>query len=139
MKILLPLLCCFLYFNCHAHSYLGKTKKEVFNQSGIDFEDGELSYSADAEQPFIKIVHGYETLYYYFENDTCVKFKVVKPYSCNCLETDIQAYQKHCIPLGELKWISQDQSKIYEMSLMEHTYSLSIVPNSEKLLDLSYR
>lgn len=118
----------FLYFNCNAQSYLGKTRNEIKKLSKVDFQDAKITFSSNSDNTFIKIINSYETLFYYLENDVCVKFVVYKPFNCKCLNTDIMAYETNLISYGDLKWISQDYSKIYEMELFSEHYSLSIVP-----------
>ena len=126
----------FLYisFSCTAQSYLGKTKEEIYQLIDENFKEPSTTFTADSEQPFIQLENGYETLYYYLKNDVCVKFVVVKPYSCNCLETDFTAYQENCIAIGPFKWASKDYTKIYQMTMQDRTYSLSIEPNASKAL-----
>ncbi len=123
-----------LSFHCAAQSYLGKSKEEIQQLAKQDFEDAALVSRAEAERPFLQIKNGYETLYYYLKEGVCTEFVVVKPYSCNCLETDFNAYQENCLPLSPFKWVSKDYSKIYQMSLNKTSYSLSIVPNSSRVL-----
>lgn len=126
---LLPL---FFYFNCHAQSHLGKSKNELLKIAEASFPRAETSYINDPDEGnFIRIINGYETIYYYFEDEVCVRFVVLKPYSCNCLETDIEAYKKNTIALGNLKWVSKDYKKLYQMKLKQEYYSLSVVPNTE--------
>ena len=134
MRTILLLFCFFLYFNGSAQSYLGKTREEITRLAGEDFKDAELIYTASPERPYLQLQNGYETLYYYLKNNVCVEFVVVKPYSCNCLETDFQAYQDNCIALGPFKWVSKDYSNVYQMSMQKTTYSLSITPNTSKRL-----
>lgn len=124
----------FLYFNCNAQSYLGKTRKEITELAKDHFEDAKFTFNSNSEATYIKIVHDYETLYYYLENDVCVKFVVYKPFSCKCLHTDIMAYETNLISYGELMWISPDYTKIYEMELFGEDYSLTIVPVHEQSL-----
>lgn len=134
MRAFFLFFCLFLYFNCDAQSYLGKSREEISRLSQKDFKDAELTFVADAERPFLLLKNGYETLYYYLQNEVCVEFVVVKPYSCNCLETDFNAYQENCIALSPFKWASKDYSKLYQMDLQKTTYSLSITPYSSKTL-----
>lgn len=126
----------FLYvnFSCHAQSYLGKTKEEIYQLMDEDFEEPSPTFTADSERPYLQLENGYETLYYYLEDNVCVKFVVVKPYSCSCLETDFNAYQENCIAIGPFEWVSKDYTKIYQMTMQDRTYSLSIVPNGSKAL-----
>jgi hypothetical protein len=124
---LLPL---FLYFNCHAQAHLGKNKNELIAIAKAAFPQAEINYVTENEASYIQVLNGYENLYYYLEEGICVKFVVLKPYSCNCLETDIEAYRNHCISLGNLKWLSKNQEKLYIMKLKQDSYSLTIVPNT---------
>lgn len=122
----------FLYisFNCNAQSYLGQSREEIYQLVSEDFKDVDPIFFADSERPYLQVKNGYETLFYYLEDDVCVEFVVVKPYSCNCLETDFNAYQENCIALAPFKWASKDYSKFYEMTMQDNTYSLSIVANA---------
>lgn len=131
MARLLFLLPFFLYFNCHAQAHLGKSKNELLKITESEFPRAETSYIAEPEGAYIRVMNGYETLFYYLENDVCVRFEVLKPYSCNCLEDDIEAYKKNAIALGNLKWVSKDYKKIYQMTLKQEYYSLSILPNPQ--------
>lgn len=119
----------FLYFNCDAQSYLGKTRKEIYKLAETDLADAKLSFNVNADGTFIKAINDYETLYYYLEDDICVRFEVYKPYTCNCLETDVQAYNMNLISDGDHKWISRDYARIYEMTLYGTNYRLSVTPN----------
>jgi hypothetical protein len=120
----------FLSFSCVAQSYLGQTREEIYQLISEDFKDIEPTFFADSERPYLQLKNGYETLYYYLEDDICVEFVVIKPYSCNCLETDFNAYEENCIALAPFKWASKDYSKFYEMTMQDSTYSLSIVSNT---------
>ena len=124
----------FVSFTCSAQSYLGKSRKEIYKFFKTEFTDAKISFNSDSEDTYIRIINGYETLYYYMKNDVCVKFVVYKPYSCNCIETDIKAYESRLVSYGDLKWISQDYSKIYEMSLYGTNYSISVVQNTKSSL-----
>lgn len=127
LLFILPLL---FYFNCQAQSHLGKSKTELLALTKKAFPDAKTSFYDKADSSYIEVLNGYETLYYYLKDDICVKFVVLKPYSCNCLETDIEAYRKNCIALGNLSWLSKDYKKLYQMNLRQEYYSLSIVANS---------
>lgn len=122
---LLPLFFC---FNGYAQSHLGKTKTELLELCRSDFPRAETIYVNEGDAAYIQVLHGYETLFYHLEDDVCVMFEVLKPYSCDCLETDIAAYKKNAIALGNLKWVSKDYKKIYQMTLQQEYYSLSIIP-----------
>lgn len=130
----------FLYinFSCHAQSYLGKTKEEIYQLIDEDFEEASPTFTADSERPYLQLENGYETLFYYLQDEVCVEFVVVKPYSCNCLETDFNAYQENCIALSPFKWASKDYSKLYQMNLQKTTYSLSITPYTSKAVASNY-
>lgn len=123
----------FVCFNGNAQSYLGKSRKEIAKLAKTDFSNPKVSFNSNSEHTYVKIINEYESLYYYLENDVCVKFVVYKPYSCNCLEADIQAYKSQLISYGDLKWVSKDNSKIYEITLYGNKYSISIVPHVEYL------
>jgi hypothetical protein len=127
------LILCFLFLslNLHAQSYLGKNKEEIYELVKARSKKAILEYasdSLDAQHPYIKVSHHYETLYYYLEDDVCVKFEVVKPYSCNCLDTDLKAYQQNCIAVGDLKWVDKEYTNIFKMTMYEKEYKLSITP-----------
>lgn len=123
------LLSFFLYFNCNAQSYIGKSKKEILQLFKKDFsKDARLSFNSSSNQTVIEIINDYETLYYYLEEDTCVQFIVWKPYSCGCLETDVKAYNENLISNGNLEWKSKEESKLYKMTLYENNYCLRVEP-----------
>lgn len=123
------LLSFFLYFNSNAQSYIGKSKKEILQLVQKDFtKDAKLSFNSNLGHPYIEVTNDYETLYYYLEEDICVRFVVWKPYSCGCLETDIKAYNENLISNGDLEWKNKEESKVYTMSLHEDNYSLRIEP-----------
>lgn len=125
---LLPLFFC---FSTYAQSHLGKTKTELMEITRTTFPRAETSYVNEGDAAYIQVHNGYETLFYHLKDDVCVSFEVLKPYSCNCLETDIEAYKKNAIALGNLKWVSKDYKKIYQMTLRQEYYSLTISPNPE--------
>lgn len=125
-------LCLFIYCgNLHAQSYLGKNKKEIYQLVQARSAEALLTYHPAPDGPdlaFVEVSFLYEKLYYYLEDGVCVKFEVIKPYSCNCLETDIEAYQQACIAVGDLQWINKEYTNLFKMSLYENEYKLSITP-----------
>ena len=120
------LLC--ISFNIHGQTFLGNSKAEILAAAFESYGSGKISVEKfDKTSSFITVKNGYETLYYYLMNDVCVEFVVEKPYSCNCLDVDIAAYDKNCIATEENVWVSKDYSKKYQMVLNESNYSVSVV------------
>ena len=115
-------------FNGFSQSYLGSSKSDVVKSSYEKFEQENIIIDdIGSNSSYVKIKNGYETLYYYFIDDVCVEFRVFKPYSCQCLEQDIAAYDANCIAIGDKKWVSKDRSKLYQMDLNEKDYIVSVV------------
>lgn len=121
---------CLLFagYNNYAQTFLGNSKAEILASAYDDFAQNKIAIKdIDTTKSYIKVVNGYETLYYHLEDNVCTEFVVVKPYSCNCLEVDITAYNENCITIGDHEWISKDQSKKYKMTLNEGDYAVSVV------------
>lgn len=118
----------FVGFKSYAQTFLGNSKAEILASAYADFDEDKIAIKKlDTADSYIKVVNGYETLYYYLKNDVCAEFVVVKPYSCNCLQVDITAYNENCIATGDHEWVSKDRSKKYKMTLNESDYAVSVV------------
>lgn len=112
----------------NSQSFLGETQRKIFKLSEDLFEGTKTYQKLDESFSFLKILNEYETLYYFFEDGICVEFMVSKPYSCECLDQDIEAYNTACIPVEEGKWMSKDRTRLYQMTLNKDEYTVSIVP-----------
>lgn len=120
-------------FNGFSQTYLGSSKSEVIKSSYEKLEQKNILIDdIGSDSSYVKIKNDYETLYYYFIDDVCVEFRVFKPYSCQCLDQDIAAYEESCIAIGDKKWISKDGSKLYQMDLLEENYIVSVVQIDKK-------
>jgi len=127
----------FIGFTGNAQTFLGKSKEDIYNKyksetsKGVEISD-EIS---DDSISIITINHDYEVLNFFMVDDVCVKFVVSKPYSCNCLSTDIMAYNAQLTPIGKMKWVSKDLSKLYELTMDKKTYSVAIALNDVASID----
>jgi hypothetical protein len=133
MSRLLFFLLLLISFHGNAQTFLGNSKTEILASAYENFEIDKISIKKfDEKSSYISIVNSYETLYYYLIDDICVEFLVEKPYSCNCLEVDITAYDENCIATGEKEWVSKDYLKKYKIVLNESTYAVSVVSIEDK-------
>jgi hypothetical protein len=105
---------------------------EVTLDDNRTYEAKLIGIDPTTDLALIKINHNYETLYFYLVNDVCVKFVVSKPYSCNCLATDIMAYNSNLTSIAKLKWVSKDFKKVYQTTLDKKEYTVSIVLNYDE-------
>ena len=128
MKPLIFLALFLASFNSFSQTFLGQSKEEITRFSFNNYDAQKMSVKkVDKSASYVKVINDYETLYYYLVDDICVEFQVVKPYTCQCLEEDIAAYDINCISIGEKEWVSKDFSKLYQLTMNESDYTVSIV------------
>jgi hypothetical protein len=117
-----------------SQSYLGKTKKEVKEIAAKVYD--EVDVISESETSFKMNCDG-EVTEFFLMNDVCVKFNALKSYKCDCLASDIKAYNENLQSIGNMKWVSKDSSKLYEIFLNNKDYTISISAKTEDLAVLT--
>lgn len=114
----------------NAQTYLGYNKEAILESAKLDYKKREVRQEILNDSiSVIKIKNDYENIFFYLVDDRCVKFTVTKPYSCNCLSSDIMTYNSQLVSIGKFTWRSEDASKIYQIKLNKKSYEVIIIDN----------
>lgn len=113
-------------FVTYSQSYMGKSKEEIKAMANNTYDEVEIISETDNS---IKLQCDEEINEFFITENVCVKFTSVKSFECNCLASDIKAYNEHLKAIGNMKWASQDGSRLYEIHLNKNDYMVSITSN----------
>jgi hypothetical protein len=117
-----------------SQSYLGKTTKEVKEIVSKAYDDVDIISESETS---IKMNCDGELNELFLIDGRCVKFNAIKSYKCDCLASDIKSYNENLQAIGNMKWVSKDSSKLYEIFLNNKDYTISISGKTEDLAVLS--
>lgn len=107
----------------YSQSYLGKSKEEIKALADKTYEEVVVINETPTS---LKLQCDLEVNEFLLADNVCVKFNSRKSYKCDCLASDIKAYNENLKAIGNMKWASQDGSKLYEINLDKKDYLVSI-------------
>lgn len=107
----------------YSQSYMGKSKQEIKAIADETYDEVEVI----SETPnSLKLKCDTEINEFLLTDNICVKFNSTKSYKCDCLATDLKAYNENLKAIGNMKWASHDGSRLYEIRLDKEDYVVSI-------------
>jgi hypothetical protein len=134
LRIVLIISAICITINSYSQSFIGKSKEQIKEISYEVYDEVEVISETSSS---IKLKCNSEINEFFLVDRQCVKFLSTKSYECECLDTDIKTYNKALKPVGTMRWVNNDNSRLYEILLDKKSYTVSITNYDSNLAILN--